>query len=402
MSNLAYKSSYTFSFTFATFSFLLHQVAHFHHQGDASPCSGFPVHRMLFSSLAKCRCHILICEEHKAAQTRSIYNVFCMTLAIHMWELIMCIVITVSHKKKKKHAIPLAQLIRAVQDLFYIPFTPGIDLVSWSADACQRLPSSQQSTRCITPRLTPRGTRRTEFPSLYNNKKSILGGNDKVYMIATPVSYSSNEHHSAEQRRWKNNNVAGLQIVFADSSTARMAVDGYYFSTLFARPPCETPLFLNECLRNSPLKLVQCGAIHHAERCRWGTAVSSSVSHMGLPGRCGAPDLVVERSAAGHVAPPLLFYSDWSLGAATSFRHRQQIFATNFCPGGQGTFLQRCIIHRETGTWGLLRTARTVRSRCSSCFPQFFRTGVSVCAIYLQREQNRTAANLKLTVGSFP
>lgn len=137
-----------------------------------------------------------------------------------------------------------------------------------------------------------------------------VSGNDKVYMIATPVSYSSNEHHSAEQRRWKNNNVAGLQIVFADSSTARMAVDGYYFSTLFARPPCETPSFLNECLRNSPLKLVQCGAIHHAERCRRGTAVSSSVSHMGLPGRCGAPDLVAERSAADHVAPPLLFYSD--------------------------------------------------------------------------------------------
>lgn len=83
-----------------------------------------------------------------------------------------------------------------------------------------------------------------------------------------------------------------------------------------------------------------------------------------------------------------------------------------FVLGGQGTFLQRCIVQRETGPWGPLRTARTVRSSCWSCLPQFFGTAVSVCAslcgegcergIYLQREQNRTAANLKLTVGSFP
>lgn len=99
MYSLASKSSYTFSFTFATFSSLLHQVAPLDHQGSASPCSGFPVHLMLFSSLAKCRCHVFICEEHKAAQTCSIYNVFCMTLAIHKWELIMRIVITLSHKK---------------------------------------------------------------------------------------------------------------------------------------------------------------------------------------------------------------------------------------------------------------------------------------------------------------
>lgn len=215
---------------------------------------------------------------------------------------------------------------------------------------CVHLPSSQQCGRCITPRLTPRGTRRTEFPRLYDNKKSILSGDDNVYMMATPVSYSSNEHHSAERRRWKNNNVAALQIVFADSSTARMAVDGYYFSTLFARPPRETPPFGNECLRNSPLKLVQRGAIHHAERCRWGIAASSSDSHTGLPGRCGAPDLVVERTAAGHIAPPLLFYKDCE-GAATSFRHRQQIFATDFCPGGARNI--SAAMHRPEGNGAL-------------------------------------------------
>lgn len=154
---------------------------------------------------------------------------------------------------------------------------------------CQRFPSSQQSRRCVTPRLTPRGTRRTEFPRLYGSKKSILRGDDKVYMIATPVSYSSNEHHSAERRRWKNNNVAGLQIVFADSSTARMAVDGYYFSMLFARPPCETPPFQNECQRNSPLKLVQCGAIRHAERCRWGTASVLLCQSHGVAGKTRRP-----------------------------------------------------------------------------------------------------------------
>lgn len=82
--------------------------------------------------------------------------------------------------------------------------------------------------------------------------------------------------------------------MFADSTTARLAVDGYYFPCRFPGIRVKRRLFeMSGCVM-PPFKLVQRGAIHHVERCQWGSA-----SHMGLAGRCA--------EAAGYMAAPLLF-----------------------------------------------------------------------------------------------
>lgn len=139
--------------------------------------------------------------------------------------------------------------------------------------------------------------------------------------------------------------------MFADSSTARVAVDGYYFSVLFARPPCETPPLWDERLCNSPLKVVQRGAIHHAERCRRGAATSAVDLPRGgaLCAGLGAPPLLVNASYATEatLGPVLHWRADMG---PTSTTHQQHICHQFFSREGARKVPMVTWVSSRTGT----------------------------------------------------
>lgn len=115
--------------------------------------------------------------------------------------------------------------------------------------------------------------------SLHPN--SIRPNDDKVYIIKTAVTYSSNEHHSASSSsRWVEQRRERKTIMFLSSKLCLLIVLllGWLLMdiTFHAVPQAAvwSSAFWNERSCDAPLKLVQHGIIHHLRHCQRGAAAS--------------------------------------------------------------------------------------------------------------------------------
>lgn len=173
-----------------------------------SPCFSFYVHLVLFCSSNKCGCHIIICEEHKAPNWG--FKKTCVASNKPPF-----INNKLHDNAVKKNAVPLAATYSYV--LWKIYFYGSISSRHRSGFLkCGRVSATPFLTaeRAVSRRgLCHEAHEKWNFPVCMQHlraKKSILMIMTK---FTTAASYSSNEHHSAERRRWKNNNVGALNCV---------------------------------------------------------------------------------------------------------------------------------------------------------------------------------------------